>query len=145
DAAVLHALVLAAVALVVLHRTENLGAEETVAFGLERPVVDRLRLLHLAERPLSHLVGARQRDAQRVEGQRVLGLLEEIVEITQLMGPPLGFPAIPFCGPSIRRSTRDPRSCDASGRGAHRPARRRVGATRASRCRDRAPGAPSRA
>ena len=45
DAAVLHAFVLAAVAFVVLHRAEDLRAEQAVAFGLERTVVDGLRLL----------------------------------------------------------------------------------------------------
>jgi hypothetical protein len=51
DAAVLEPLVLAAQALVVLDGPEDLRAEETVALRLERPVVDRLRLLDLAERP----------------------------------------------------------------------------------------------
>ena len=50
-AAVLHALVLAAQALVVLDRTEDRRAEQAVAFRLERAVVDRLGLLHFAERP----------------------------------------------------------------------------------------------
>ena len=45
DAAMLQALVLAAQALVVLDRTEDLGAEQAVTFRLERTVVDRLRLL----------------------------------------------------------------------------------------------------
>ena len=58
DAAVLHALVLAAVALVVLHRAEDLGAEEPVALRLEGPVVDRLGLLDLAVRPLADLLRA---------------------------------------------------------------------------------------
>src|SRR5262249_32595916 len=48
DATVPHALVLAAVALVVLRGPEDLGAEEAVTLGLEGPVVDGLRLLHLA-------------------------------------------------------------------------------------------------
>jgi hypothetical protein len=61
DAAVLHALVLAAVALVVLDRPEDLGAEEAVTLRLERPVVDGLRLLHLAVRPLADLLRRRQR------------------------------------------------------------------------------------
>src|SRR5262249_40586201 len=75
--AVLHALVLAAVALVVLHRPEDLRAEQAVAFRLERAVVDRLGLLHLTARPLLDLVGRGQRDADRAERERVLGLLEE--------------------------------------------------------------------
>jgi hypothetical protein len=53
---VLHALVLAAIALVILDGPEDLGAEETIAFRLEGPVVDRLGLLDFAERPLSNLV-----------------------------------------------------------------------------------------
>src|SRR5207237_6178497 len=44
DAAMLHALVLAAEAFPVGDRTEDLRAEETVALGLESTVVDRFRL-----------------------------------------------------------------------------------------------------
>jgi hypothetical protein len=51
DALVLHALVLAAQALVILDRTEDARAEQAVTLGLERAVVDRLGLLDLAERP----------------------------------------------------------------------------------------------
>jgi hypothetical protein len=81
DAAVLEALVLAAEALVVLHRPEDLGAEQAVAFRLEGAVVDRLGLLHLAERPGPDHVRGGQRDADRVEvlGRRLL--LEQLQEI----------------------------------------------------------------
>jgi hypothetical protein len=48
DALVLHALVLAAQALVVLDRPEDAGAEQAVALGLEGAVVDGLRLLDFA-------------------------------------------------------------------------------------------------
>ena len=51
DAAVLHPLVLAAQALVVLDRTEDARAEQAVTLGLERAVVDGLGLLDLAEGP----------------------------------------------------------------------------------------------
>ena len=81
-AAVLHALVLAAVALVVLHRPEDLRAEEAVPLRLERAVVDGLGLLHLAVRPLADLLRAGERDADRAEGERVLGLLEEAEDVT---------------------------------------------------------------
>ena len=53
DAAVLHALVFAAVALVVLHGAEDLGAEETVAFRLEGAVVDGFGLFDFAVRPFA--------------------------------------------------------------------------------------------
>ena len=72
----LHALVLAAVALVVLGRAEDLGAEQPVALRLEGAVVDRLGLLHLAVRPRADLLRRGERDAQRVEAERVLGLFE---------------------------------------------------------------------
>ena len=87
DPAVLHALVLAAVALVVLHRTENLRAKEAVALGLERSVVDRLRLLDLAVRPLADLLGRRERDTNRAKGQRILGLLEEAEDVAHRVLP----------------------------------------------------------
>src|SRR5258708_16519046 len=51
DALVLHALVLAAQALVILDRPEDARAEQPIAFGLERAVVDGLRLLDLAVGP----------------------------------------------------------------------------------------------
>jgi hypothetical protein len=62
DALVLHALVLAAQALIVLHRTEDPGTEQTVPLGLEGAVVDRLRLLDLAEGPREDPLRASERD-----------------------------------------------------------------------------------
>ncbi len=51
DALVLHPLVLAAQAFVILDRTEDAGAEQAIPLRLERAVVDRFRLLDFAERP----------------------------------------------------------------------------------------------
>src|SRR5207237_2138815 len=67
DALVADALVLAAVALPVLRGTEDALAEEPVTFGLERPVVDCLRLGDLAGRPAPNLLRGSQPDADRVE------------------------------------------------------------------------------
>src|SRR5215475_16028819 len=67
DAAVLHALVLAAQALPIGDRTEDLRAEQAVAFRLEGPVVDRLRLGDFAVRPRLDLFRRREADADRVE------------------------------------------------------------------------------
>src|SRR6478609_1045419 len=67
DALVLHPLVLAAQALVVLDRTEDAGAEQAVALRLEGPVVDRLRLLDLAEGPGPDALRARDRDLDLIE------------------------------------------------------------------------------
>ena len=67
EAAILHALVLAAQALVVLDRPEDARAEQPVTFRLERAVVDRFGLLHLAERPGEDFLGRGQRDLDLVE------------------------------------------------------------------------------
>src|SRR2546425_6955712 len=51
DPAMFHSLVLAAVTLPVLGGAEDLGAEQPIFFGFKGPVVDGLRLLHLAVGP----------------------------------------------------------------------------------------------
>src|SRR5215469_22841 len=78
DAAVLHALVLAAQALVVLDRAEDARAEQPVALRLEGAVVDRFGLLDLAERPGADPLGARDRDLDLVEALRAGHLAEEV-------------------------------------------------------------------
>jgi hypothetical protein len=67
DALVADALVLAAIALPVLRRTENALAEETVALGLERAVVDRLRLRYLTGGPVADLLAGSKPDANGVK------------------------------------------------------------------------------
>ncbi len=57
---VLDALVLAAGALPILRRPEDLLAEKTVALRTVRAVVDRLRIAHLAVRPLADGLGRSQ-------------------------------------------------------------------------------------
>src|SRR6185295_2850967 len=70
DALVLHALVLAAQALVVLDRPEDARAEQAVTLRLERAVVDRLGLLDLAVGPGKNLLRARDRNPDLVEDLR---------------------------------------------------------------------------
>ncbi len=77
-AAVLEALVLAAQALVVLDRPEDLGAEQAVTLGLEGAVVDRLGLLHLAERPRADFLRRREADLDGIEMLIRGELLEEV-------------------------------------------------------------------
>ena len=77
-AAVLQALVLAAKALVVLDRAEDLGAEEAIALRLEGAVVDRLRLLHLAVGPRADLLRGSEPDADGIELFFLGDLLEQI-------------------------------------------------------------------
>jgi hypothetical protein len=67
DALVADALVLAAVALPVLGRTEDALAEQPVLLGLQRPVVDRLRLGDLARAPAADLLARGETDLDGVE------------------------------------------------------------------------------
>src|SRR5438876_6369469 len=83
DAGELHALVLAARALVVLRRPEDARAEEAVALRLEGPVIDGLRLLHLAVRPAADLLRRGQLDADRVKPD---GLRMPIEDAPQVLG-----------------------------------------------------------
>ncbi len=78
NALVLHALVLAAQTFVVLGRTEDAGAEQAVAFGLERAVVDGFGLLDLTERPRQDLFRRSQGDTDLVEGRGGLDRVENI-------------------------------------------------------------------
>src|SRR5262249_53452226 len=67
DTLVFHALVLAAQALVILYRSKDAPAKQSVALGLEGTVVDCLRLLDLAIRPRQDFLRARNRNSDLVE------------------------------------------------------------------------------
>ena len=67
DALVLHPLVLAAQAFVVLDRAKDARAEQAVALRLEGAVIDGLRLFDLAVRPGQNLFRARDRNPDLVE------------------------------------------------------------------------------
>src|SRR3954468_24659637 len=102
DSLVLHALVLAAQALVILDRPENAGAEQAVTLGLERAVVDRLRLFDLAVRPGQNLLGARDGNPDLVEDLRRNLRAEEVHDFLihhRLLGH-LGGPK--FTGNAVR-------------------------------------------
>src|SRR5690606_4787202 len=86
-ALVLHALVLAAQALVVLHRAEDARAEQPVTLGLERAVVDRLGLLDLAERPRADALGGGDPDLDLVEGFRLGELVGEFGQFVHFSNP----------------------------------------------------------
>src|ERR1039457_1522244 len=67
DAAVLHALVLAAEALPVGHRSKDAGAEQSVALRLEGTVVDGFGLGYLTMRPAADFLRRSQHDTDSVE------------------------------------------------------------------------------
>src|SRR6478752_5673364 len=89
-ALVLHALVLAAEALVVLHRAEDAGAEQPVTLRLEGAVVDRLGLLDLAEGPRADPLGAGDPDLDLVEGFRLCELVGEFGQVVHFVSPLIG-------------------------------------------------------
>src|SRR5690606_3045982 len=96
-AAVLHALVLAAQALVVLHRPEDGGAEQAVAFGLEGAVVDGLGLLHFAVGPRTDQVRGSERDLDRVEVRGRTVLVEEVQKVFHVFLRDLESRTGPWC------------------------------------------------
>src|SRR5208282_3991347 len=67
NAAMLHALVLAAQAFPVGDGAKDFGAEKAVALGLERAVVDSLRLGDFAVGPRTDFFRTRQTDSNRIE------------------------------------------------------------------------------
>src|SRR3546814_1093207 len=89
DALVLHALVLAAQALVILDRTEDARAEQAVAFRLERPVVDGLGLLDLAERPRADALRRGDPDLDLVERLRLGDRVGEVGQFIHRVRPSL--------------------------------------------------------
>src|SRR5260221_7627380 len=78
DAAIFHALVLAAQALVILDRAKDARAEQPVTFRFERAVIDRLRLLDLAVGPRLDLVRTGERDANAIETRGRLRRTEDV-------------------------------------------------------------------
>ncbi len=103
DTAELHALVLAAQALVVLDRSEDARAEQAVTLRLERAVVDGLRLLDLAVAPGADALGAGDRDADLVEGRSALRLAQYVDKVGH-------FWVLLDRGQNSRRGLRRPRS-----------------------------------
>ena len=67
DSAMLHALVFSAQTFPVRHRTENFGAEQTITLGLERTVVDGLRLGDFTVRPRTDFFRTGQADTNGIE------------------------------------------------------------------------------
>src|SRR5208282_3184172 len=74
-AAMLHALVFAAQAFPVRDRTENLGAEQAIALGLEGAVIDRLRLGDFTVRPGADFFRTRQADANGIKIRDLTGAI----------------------------------------------------------------------
>ena len=87
DAAVLHALVLAAQALPVGYGPEDLGAEKTIPLRFEGAVVDRLRLCHLAMRPGADLFGRCQTDFDGIEIHHQVTFVAKSCERFQILPP----------------------------------------------------------
>src|SRR5690606_5999387 len=87
DTAVLHPLVLAAQALVVLDGPEDLGAKESVTLRLEGPVVDGLGVLDLPVALVPDDLGRSEADAEGIEDRRLFGLFEEAENVAHVRFP----------------------------------------------------------
>jgi hypothetical protein len=70
-AAMAHAFILATVALVILGRTKDLSAKQTIAFRLEGPVVDGLRLFYFAMGPRANFFRRSDGNFDRVKTERI--------------------------------------------------------------------------
>src|SRR5262245_25877495 len=76
NSSVFHALVLTAVALPILDRTENFRAKQSVFFRFKGPVIDGLGFLYLAVRPRPNFFGGCDSDPHRVERHCIARLLK---------------------------------------------------------------------
>jgi hypothetical protein len=98
DTAMLHALVLAAIAFEIFHRAEDFGAKQTIALRLEGSVVDGFGLFHLAMRPIHDLFRRSQRDLDALEFDWSFRFLKKIEQFFHEITSPLckGLPRRPF-------------------------------------------------
>ena len=78
NALILHALVLAAQAFVILDRPEDAGTEQAITLRLESPVVDCLWLLDFAKRPRENFLWAGNANVNIVKRLRQSHRIEEI-------------------------------------------------------------------
>src|SRR5690606_8262381 len=95
DALELHALVLAAQALIVLHGAEDAGAEQPVPLRLEGTVVDGLGLLDLAIGPAQDFLRAGDVDLHLIEhlgGDLRVERVHDVVMMIHLEAPRFGTP-----------------------------------------------------
>jgi len=82
DALILHALIFAAQALIVLYRTKDAGAEQAVTLWLERTIVDGFRLFDFTKRPAADFLRRRDPNLDLVKG---FDLGDGIVEFAQFV------------------------------------------------------------
>ncbi len=83
NAAMLEALVLTAQALIVLDRAKDLGAEQAVALGLERTIVDGLWLLDFTKGPGTDHLGRSQCNLDGIELFDLTLVFQQIQQVFQ--------------------------------------------------------------
>ena len=81
DALILHPLVFAAQALIVLYGTKNARAEQTIALRLEGTIVDGFRLFDFAERPGENLLRRCNTDPDLFKGQWLTCRIENVHDL----------------------------------------------------------------
>src|SRR5256885_1073219 len=108
--AVLHALVLAAETLPVRYRTENTGAEKSIALRLKRAVVNGFRFGDFAVRPAADTLRRSQRNPDAVEVSDVVAEIKRartVQSVLRLSGASAPSPVIPKPPLSRRRIPTD--------------------------------------
>ena len=81
DALILHALIFAAQAFIILDRPKDARAEQTIALRLKGAVIDRLWLFDFTERPRKNLFGAGDRNLDLIERLWLSDRIEEIHDL----------------------------------------------------------------
>jgi hypothetical protein len=86
---VFHALIFAAITLIILGGPENLGAEKAVPLGLKSPVIDGFRFFDLTVTPSPDPIRTGQRDSDLVKADGIFGFLKEAVNVFHVFLLPL--------------------------------------------------------
>jgi hypothetical protein len=81
NALIFHALIFAAEALIILDRSKNTRAEQTVAFRFERPVIDCLGLFDFAKGPRQNLLRRGDRDFDPIESLWLHDRVEQVHDL----------------------------------------------------------------
>ncbi len=81
DAFILHPLVLAAQAFVILDWAKNPGAEQAIPFRLEGTIVDRFRLFDFAKGPGANTLRRGQRNPDTIKALETLGLSKKLHQL----------------------------------------------------------------
>src|SRR5262245_38217334 len=85
--AVLHTLVFTAVTFPIFDRAKDFSAKKSIPLRLERPIIDRFRLLHLPMRPRTNLLWRGNTNTNGTERGRIFRFLKQTQNTIQWDSP----------------------------------------------------------